>query len=393
MKVQLSAVNCCVQELVSNGAIPKKRCPVSTERRSPSSDAQPASVKATILVGAVCSANCQAHSSLSTKYLAMCLSSVRCFTWEHEKPRHATTHRKLDVGSVPCVVENRSCRATVCASVLILKIVFEVAQLTSCAVFLPGQYLIPRVGAGSLVSTSSPNSSITARARFTSVCQRTPPGLYSMILLKSFTWKHLWGPMIPSLLALEVLGQHQGEAVQNFGHTSGSGQHVLVNQMPEHNRHGPQDEAAGPMRRELHSVSQQPARASCRVHSPSKSPAEPWSYQLISVGKMHKNHLVHSRVWEAHGDVEDSKACARTQKSCSAHHSHQPEEQQRGRALCHDVSSAASGAASRHEAAPARREPVVVLCPAPLHMSPPGGWVLPRRLDACVDCHASMVRS
>ena len=195
---------------------------MSTERRSPSSDAQPASVKAAILVGAVCSANCQAHSSLSTKYLAMCSNSVRCFTLEHEKPRHATTHRKPDVGSVPCVVENRSCRATVCASVLILKIVFEVAQLTSCAVFLPGQYLIPRVGAGSLVSTSSPNSSITARARFTSVCHRTPPGLCSMILLESFTWKHLWGPMIPSLLALEVLGQHRGGAVQGFGHTSGS---------------------------------------------------------------------------------------------------------------------------------------------------------------------------
>ena len=221
MEVQLSAVNCCVQELVSKGAIPKKRCPVSTERRSPSSDAQPASVKATILVGAVCPANCQAHSSLSTKISGDVFEQCQMLHLGARKAS-ATTHRKLDVGSVPCVVENRSCRATVCASVLILKIVFEVAQLTSCAVFLPGRYLIPRVGAGSLVSTSSPNSSITTRARFTSVCHRTPPGLCSMILLKSFTWKHLWGPMIPSLLPLEVLGQHRGGALQGLGHTSGS---------------------------------------------------------------------------------------------------------------------------------------------------------------------------
>ena len=125
--------------------------------------------------------------------------------------------------------------------------------------------------------------------------------------------------------------------------------------MPENHRHGPQDEptACSPcVSRSLLVVVDNRTLA---------SPAD-------SLGRMHKDHLVRPRVQEGHRDVKDRKACVHAQKSCSAHRNHLPEDQQCGRALCHVVSGAVSELL-RHEEAPAKREVLLVHCPAALHVS------------------------
>ena len=76
----------CVQVFVFKSGFPKKRCTVSTERRSSSLDTQAAFVKATIFVVVSAQKNWQEPSCLSTRDEAMCLSSSRCFIEGHLSP-------------------------------------------------------------------------------------------------------------------------------------------------------------------------------------------------------------------------------------------------------------------------------------------------------------------
>ena len=120
-----------------------------------------------------------------------------------------------------------------------------------------GLDLISRVGAGLLVFTSSPISSITARACFTSVCHWKAPGLYSVTLFKSFTLPHLLEPMI----SRSLLSTFSDSTKVSRGKAP-------VNRMPEY-------QAARSTKSELHLVSLKPACFACPVHGSSQLPAEP----------------------------------------------------------------------------------------------------------------------
>ena len=93
---------------------------MATERRSTSVDAQSASVKATILVGAFWKLprTLQLFHKIPGDVLE---SSARCCTMRYESTD--MQQPELDVGSVQCVMEKRACRAAVRTAVLIFKLV------------------------------------------------------------------------------------------------------------------------------------------------------------------------------------------------------------------------------------------------------------------------------